>query len=238
MKIAEGLKLVAGSTFVYAVVAACGAVNSTSPGFATNDEAGVSSSSSGSAGSSGQPMGDGAGGILDALTDPVSEAKADVTTSGTRLKAKYWVGTDGSKQFNTWHDSTLNADCNFVPASDRTVRCLPFANIGASVGSYFSDSGCTQSLVAVTKGCVAPPYTVSFVTNSVGATCSSGYSYFYRAWPVGSLYSGAIYSGTAANCAAVTGTTLTSVTTSSDLYVSAGETPPGNFVQATVQTDP
>jgi hypothetical protein len=44
---------------------------------------------------------------LDAISHPVRDARADTTTSGTRLRAKYIVGADGSKQFQAWHEVRL-----------------------------------------------------------------------------------------------------------------------------------
>jgi hypothetical protein len=86
--------------------------------------------------------------------DPVSTAKAD-TVSGSRLKAKYYVGNDGSKQFIQWHDSQLDADCYFAQTASG-LRCLP-AYITAN--AYYADAACSVALFLSPKpacGTTAP----------------------------------------------------------------------------------
>jgi hypothetical protein len=137
----EGLKLVFGSVVVYVVMAACASggpgtaggsgSGSVAPGGgdAAGSSGGDGSGSSGGGSSSGGTALDDSGGrgILDALTDPVTEASAAPNQSGSRLKAKYYVGSDGSKTFTGMHDSMLNVDCNFIQASDSTTRCPGWA---------------------------------------------------------------------------------------------------------------
>jgi hypothetical protein len=80
-------------------------------------------------------------GLFGALTDPVPEANAS-PQSGTRLKAKLYLGDDGAKEYqyapetvpngNTtaavhqvWYDSQRQEDCALTNASDGKIRCLP-----------------------------------------------------------------------------------------------------------------
>jgi hypothetical protein len=225
MKAKEGLKLLFGSVVVYVVMAACASGGPGSAGgFGSGSSEGDGSGSSGS----GAPNDSGGAGILDALTDPVSEAKADTNQSGSRLKAKYYVGTDGSRQFSGWHDSMLNADCNFYPASDGSTRCMP----GTPASSVFSDAGCAQRAMGVTKGCVPEAYALVVNTVNAGSTCGA---YFYRVFPVGGLYSGTLYTGTPTTCTA--GGTASAQPTI-DYYSLGSEVALSTFVAATVQTDP
>jgi len=241
MNTKEGLKLVVGSVVVYVVMAACAGAGTMSPsdtsagGSSSGGVASASGSSSGNdgsdgSGSSGGSTGDDSGGtsFLDALTDPVPAAQADTTQSGSRLKAKYYVGSDGSKEFAGWHDSMLNVDCGFVPASDGTTRCMPAYPGAALVELYFSDSGCTQALALGTKGCAAPLYAFQSQAG-MGSACVTG---FDRIFQLGAAYTGALYTGSPASCV-----TIPSPTTYS-LYSLGPEVSPSTFVAATLQTDP
>ena len=46
-------------------------------------------------------------------------------TAGSRLKVRYYVGSDGSEQANGFFDSSRNENCSYRVASDGAVRCLP-----------------------------------------------------------------------------------------------------------------
>ena len=95
---------------------------------------------------------------------PIASAMADINTGGTRLKANYLAGSDGSQQFlSTFHDSKRNEDCAFSKASDGSIRCLPTMGPPAtpSVYSvYFTDAACTQPVMALSNcsGNTAPAY--------------------------------------------------------------------------------
>jgi hypothetical protein len=118
-------------------------------------------------------------GILDALMDPVSDAMAGVENpqSGARLKGKFMMGADGSKEYQlataevlpapqssdqhtypglavhaVWYDSLLMADCSFNQATDGKVRCLPgHAPVPGVEGAavFYKDFQCTQPVIAV-----------------------------------------------------------------------------------------
>ncbi len=89
------------------------------------------------------------------LLDPVPPATAEL--SGTRLKAKYIQGADGSRVFvpGWFHDAELDVDCKFEMAWDDKLRCLP------DVPSYnvvYLDDKCTKPVVDVfgpQPGCTA-----------------------------------------------------------------------------------
>jgi hypothetical protein len=121
---------VVGSIVVYVVVAACG---------------------SDGAGGGG---GDGGTGLVDSLVDslanPVGDAKAEPNGSGSRLKAKYLSGGDGSKQFLfEFHDTERNEDCSFKLASDMKTRCLP----DGRKAELYADAACTQPVIAEKPAC-------------------------------------------------------------------------------------
>jgi hypothetical protein len=113
--------------------------------------------SSGGGSSSGSSSGSGSGG-------PVPDANAaEDATSGTRLKAAYYVGGDGAKQFAHWVDSARsNETCSFQTASDGVLRCLP----QVVYAQFYSDAKCTQPIYQVASGCKPPtayamPYDVT-----------------------------------------------------------------------------
>lgn len=54
--------------------------------------------------------------------------------NGTRLRARVFNGSDGSREFDVWHDSARGEDCTFRTASDGTLRCMP----AASYSPYFA----------------------------------------------------------------------------------------------------
>jgi hypothetical protein len=97
----------------------------------------------------------GDGGLVDFVRDAMGPKKVEASEIGTRLKAKRYVGADGSKQFVTWFDSARNEDCYFSSASDGKTRCLP---TGPYVGVYFSNATCTTRLAYQGVGCAAPKY--------------------------------------------------------------------------------
>jgi len=113
---------------------------------------------------------------------PVSSALADVNAGGTRLKANYYAGTDGSQQFlGTFHDTQRSEDCSFTTASDGTIRCLPTQGSSPSpvmtstYTVYYSDAACTTPIVAVSTcgGNVKPKY-ISVGGPFPGSTSTNG----------------------------------------------------------------
>ena len=90
-------------------------------------------------------------------------------TSGSRLKAKWWVASDGADAFETWHDAQLGTDCFFSMAGDNTLRCLPYDVL--YVNGEFADSSCTKPIVIDAPSCpAAPPAYLGTIDSS---TCPS-----------------------------------------------------------------
>lgn len=182
------------------------------------------------------PLGDAAptsdGGSPDgATTSPdgsvvVPPKQGDVNVSGSRLKMRGYVASDGAKQFVSWHDDQLNVDCDFRTTSDGMLRCTPS---GANVLGYFSDTGCSQPLaIASPKGCAAPPYGIEFYQAT--GVCNSSR---VRVRPIGSAFTGAtMYSGTPGNC---NGTPSSSLLSIYDMYSVGPEVAPSTYVSATLQ---
>jgi len=90
-------------------------------------------------------------------------AGTPAATDGTRLKARWVTGSDGSKGFFGWLDSTLGKSCAFQETS-AGLRCAPKADAVMPVwapyvgdpGVGFLDAACTIP-VAVFDGGAAPP---------------------------------------------------------------------------------
>jgi hypothetical protein len=99
--------------------------------------------------------------LVDRLRDPVPNALAEL--SGTRLKAKFTTGTDGSKLYEpeVLHDTQLDVDCAFGLAADGQTRCMPTLEPEAVPGFlYFADDACTQPIAVMQPpplGCPATP---------------------------------------------------------------------------------
>src|SRR5437899_3272171 len=107
MRLRTAAKTWAGSVAIYVVVAACsGPGDANGPLTANGPRLGHDGGESG--------RGHEAGALLDALADPVPDAKADPNSSGSRLKAKRHVGEDGSSEFIGWHDMQRDEDCAFA----------------------------------------------------------------------------------------------------------------------------
>jgi hypothetical protein len=220
MQTREAVKLLGGSIAVYVIMAACSAAdNGSTQGFGTMADGGQQSGSSGG--------GSGGSGI----TNPVPKANADV--SGSRLKANYVGGADGSKQYTlSFHDTQRNEDCYFRSAADGTMRCVPSA--GAVTLGYFSDAQCTQPIGFVSKGCTAKYVT----TTSTMGTCDSATSVthlFNIGAPLASGTSAFAKSGT--SCTSATAS-LSSLALSYDSYTLGAEVSPSSFVQGTPGSDP
>jgi len=198
-------KMVGGSIAIYVAMAACSASGGPATGFGPPGSSKPSGSSGGTS-----------------VTNPVPTASADSTQSGSRLKAMYNVGSDGSKTFVTFHDTQLNADCSFGGASDGSTRCLPS---GAQVGGFFSDPQCSQPLGFAATGCVTPVYAVQYET-----ICRISIKIF----PVTGTFNGSVYTGNATSCTAY----LPVAANPSDSFYNLGpEVSPSSFVQATLQAD-
>lgn len=106
MRARDVLGLVVGSSVVYFVVAACSAYSEESP---TKTTAGDGASTA----------------PTTSPTNPVPNAMAEGYKSGSRLKLKFWEGSDGSRQWIGLFDAELKTSCSPTRGSDAKDRCLP-----------------------------------------------------------------------------------------------------------------
>lgn len=239
--------LVAGG-IVYVLMAACssggGLGGHTSQGSGGRTGAGglAHGGQSGTGGvmGSGGTMGSGGdSSLFDALTDPVPEAMAGLENpqSGTRLKAKYIMGSDGSKQYPgptgvLWYDSMLMTDCAFVKAADQTWRCLPTGTTDP-FSPLYTDSQCTQPITGLGNhaSCFAGPPVYIALPYSY-AQCDAR----YIAYQVGAVIPApqVIYMHDV-NLGCIQST---SPPTSFTAFYALTTVPPSAFVQGTLGVDP
>lgn len=245
MNTREIVRVVVGSLSVYVVMAACSAGNSgpgrpiasagngaTAGGSGNFDASAYGGTTIANAGTSNNIKD---GSILDAIANPVPDAAAQSTSSGTRLKAMYQEATDGSKTYlyYQWYDSQRQEQCGFMAADDGTTRCLPTAELSLP-GTYFSDSACTQQLAyraKPTTGCTAKTSQPKYAGGYSTINCTLEYQIF----SVGTPFSGAtIYMKSGTTCTSLTASTYT---TTMDFYSVGAEIPASSFVAATIKTD-
>jgi len=216
------MHFLSGSLAVYAFMAACSGGNksndgpsgggTTAAGGALNSTSGASTSTGGST-----------GGVTNMMMNPVPDASAE-TKSGTRLKARYYVGADGSKQFSGWRDTMRNEDCSFSRAEDGVIRCLPTPGYA----SYFADPGCSQPLgMAVTPSGSACPGATLVAPTYVESLSCGGFKY-YKA---GATTTPAmVYSGVPGACSATAAPAIYTFYTTTYLA-------PTEFASATEQVE-
>lgn len=205
-----------GSALVYVAMAACVATENI-PHESTGK---VTTGVGGSGG-----MGNGGfGGFVDAMVDPVPDANAETSGSGTRLKARYHVGSDGSRiQAEQWYDTTLGHTCSALPMKDGTRRCVPLG-----IGTYhFADAACEQPFGVITNKNCAPEakYAQSFEPEA----CNLHYKIYSVKAPIEPAQVFAVVGGT---CQAAT------KTPDWQYFELGNELPPSDFVQFDTVTDP
>lgn len=109
--------------------------------------------------------GQGAPGILDPVPDARAEDSAPV--SGSRLRARWLVADDGSKQPAGWLDTKRNEECTFMRASDGLMRCLPRGLMVSAV--YFGEATCiTRVALLANSTCPANKYVLTMAASDCG----------------------------------------------------------------------
>lgn len=91
-------------------------------------------------------------------------AGKDAAVSGSRLKAQYQVGDDGSSAFYGWIDTKTQQPCTYYAAADGQPRCLPAKHGGTR---FYADPACTTA-VYVYFNLPSPPAYVPAQTIFVG----------------------------------------------------------------------
>ncbi len=91
---------------------------------------------------------------------PGEDGAPGLAASGERLKARYIVGDDGSRQrTGDWLDTITEVPCSFREATDGETRCVP-ADLTASTARYL-DADCTQWALLLPADSPPPPEYVS-----------------------------------------------------------------------------
>jgi hypothetical protein len=225
----NAIHFLGGSVAVYLLMAACSAGSKGSshngPGMIASQggnraHAGDAAAIGGVTASSGGTV----AGMIGDMIDPVDDAAAE-TKSGTRLRARYYVGEDGSKEFIGWHDMQRNENCTFAKAPDGKLRCLPSEGNALALG-YNSDAGCTTQLfITIATGACVPP-TAKYATTTDTSTCTTALHTVTLVTPT------ELYVGTPANCLKVT-----QPPAGYAYYASSGVLAPAEFVAATEQVE-
>ncbi|HEY3498619.1 MAG TPA: hypothetical protein VGK73_28205 [Polyangiaceae bacterium] len=120
--------------------------NSGEPG-AAGDQGG--SSASGGEGGSAEA------GAAGAAPDPV---ELPPLVSGTRLRAKVYVGDDGSRHAIGLYDTELELDCEFANLGADGYRCVPLPAVPYT--DIFADDRCMIAAIGYEPGCGAQRYEV------------------------------------------------------------------------------
>jgi hypothetical protein len=213
-------KFLSGSVMTYVLMAACSAATggpkasstaggaqavaggATGMGGATSQDGSpmAGSSNGGANNSSAGAAHSGAAGMLGMMMDPVPDAAAEPATDGSRLKAEYNVGADGSRQFAGWWDSQRNEECAFQPFADGSQHCVPLYTGVIQLG--FSDSSCSSALFAIALSTCPDPATVKYALSGAAWGCTA---FSYAAVESLTLATpDKIFSGTPAACVDVT----------------------------------
>jgi hypothetical protein len=162
--------------------------------------------------------------------DASSEPSQPGNVTGTRLKARTYVGEDGSKEFVGWHDSQLKLNCTIQPNPSEpngALRCLP----AFAVPLYFSDAACTQRLAGAPKQLGVPTIALECKSWSCSTKCDCGEP-ATKILAIAGPHSGTAYQGgDGTPCSAV----APSGAGDMNLYVTGAEVPPTTYVAATEQ---
>ena len=179
--------------------------------------------------------------LLDGLVHPVADVRAEAgpapgdaaapagETSGSRIKRRFMVGTDGSRTAwgGLW-DSGLGVSCGWQQVEDGTVLCVP--SFVAYSSSYFADAACQQALATTSSaacgGQESPRF--AFVSGAPGS-CEWTYHVLGESFRPTSLYRGV--NGV---CSPVTGEQLSSLIASNEFYEVGALVPWTDFVEATL----
>lgn len=138
---------------------------------------------SGSGGSGGATSASASTSSSDAATSASSSSSSSGTggnsaagfVSGSRLRARFIEGGDGSKQFVGFHDSDKGVNCTFRSVFNATgQRCFPEVVVGSfqSLGSStrYVDSNCTTPAPRVPNCTPTPSYIALSACGVVSAT--------------------------------------------------------------------
>jgi len=83
---------------------------------------------------------------------PIPEGDLETGIDGSRLRARRWVGEDGSSRFVEWWDEARGARCAFRFTSDGAQRCVP----KAPSPELFGDRSCSIPVMPAGTRCGEP----------------------------------------------------------------------------------
>lgn len=153
-------------------------------------------------------------------------AQRDELTSGTRLKVRALVASDGARVQQHFFDTMRMEPCAFALASDGSQRCLPFFGSYASFSGQYSDAQCTSKLfmLATCAGSDAIKYGLEVVP----LACASAYSLH----GVSPVTPSAAYALSGTSCVA------SQVQSGWRYFASTGVVQPTSFVAASYVVEP
>lgn len=189
---------------------------------------GPSATGPGTSFKAGQPGASGVSGVSgeNGANGAQGPAGKDAQSSGSRIKATYFVGADGSRQFKAMHDSVLDDDVFVTKAADGAFRWLPYQYKAQC--AHFTDDQCTQRVCWKLYG----ECSTLGVWSEVGATvCAASPTHIVA---LGSKLADNIplfYQSPTA-CSPTTGTG-----TAGQHYMAGPETPAASFVEAEIVTE-
>ncbi len=248
----DSFKYLTGAAITYLLVAACSGVEASDSSLQASGDAspGSGGSQAGQQGTAGSGQLDDDAGLLDrfvaavdsaidlfdsaissaadSATDPVPAVSAN--ESGSRIKAKWLVGDDGSRQHQGWYDSQREEDCNWASATDGSQRCLPIGGVASSI-STFTNSTCTVRIFQNTTTCVNLGLAYIPVSG-----CSAVFPYSYELHTLSApLTAGTVTYGMSDDSCVEFSVIPDNIYT---YHSSTGAIPPSSFARGTTQTDP
>jgi hypothetical protein len=174
----------------------------------------------GAAGSAGNSGGSASGGTATG----VGLCKGSTNqTPGTRIKAKFWVTSEGDRAWETYWDTELDAACDFNPTSDGVYRCIP--DNWDSSREYFTDDQCSQALY--TRLSTAPCQPADYIMHFADGTCDApgGFSLYELGAPATPAPT-VVYQKFGDTC-------MVQSAPVDPLYAKGAEVPPSRFAQGT-----
>jgi hypothetical protein len=116
-----------------------------------NDKGGRGSTAADAAADAQPADGPGPTDVADAQGEPFAPS------DGSRLKARWMEGPDGTRTFWGWYDTSLRAPCRFGWAADGQIRCLPEGPVLTTTPTEFADAACiTRAFVRPFRSCEPP----------------------------------------------------------------------------------
>lgn len=157
-------------------------------------------------------------------TPSTSSPGAGENVSGSRLKVRSLVTSDGASVFAGLYDSELGVNCAMTKMDDGKTRCIPQTNSGVTI--FFGDAQCTTPLVKSSTCLGSSAIAASTTTNACGA-------YAAKVYRVGASYAGSLYVKSGESC------TVFTLTQNDGTYFTAGEEiPVTRLVEASETTAP